>query len=976
MSARFDSFSHVISPELRSAIDRVWDAFWSEGISSPSEIIEQISYLMFLRILDDIQTTKEREAARLGEPVEDPIYPGAAQDLRWSYFTHQVPHEMLVTLRDRVFPWLQNFAPEHFTFSNHLRDARFTLPTPGLLLRVIDLLNAIRFDQDGAGADLYEYMLSRATAEGQAGQFFTPHRVIQLIIEMTEPGPEDEICDPACGAGGFLVGAAEHLSRSSASPIHNDRSNEENDGTFHGFDISRTMLRISSMNMLLRGVRHPSIRYYNSLVQSMSDNAKRYSLVLTNPPFAGSLDYEDSARDLRTIVRTKKTELLFLASSLRPLERGGRAAIIVPESVLFGSSRAHIELRRLLVERHRVDAVVKLPSTAFKPYAGVSTSILFFTKTGSGGTESVWFYEVTADGWSLDDKRGSLLVDDGVRPTPKSPSGEARQDIGSLSDVLARWTHRNTSEQKRKRTDQSFCVPKEDIAAQDYDLSLSNYRRPHTQEKQSARFDGWRLGDFAEVLAGGVGSAETGKDPNLAHASREQRVLQPSLLTSSLPDVTDLPIRTNSREPKKRLRQGDIVGRDLASTRYWTVLPGQYEGVQAGQGLLVIRLSQEVVPREYLVAYLSSPQAEQDFPRYGTIPRIRRADLQNIIIPACDGDFDSIRLASLRLTDGAKEAERVQRDLLESRTGIFGGKTSADRRVRLEQAADLSSLTAQNLRRQSDPYKGFQETYPYATARAVRKLRQSLNLGERHEAAIQCAESLIQSLGIFSLAFAAHDGRKNIPEIVEWARSVRQGGASLGHWVGVVRAVGADARETGNGAAGLADATALQKGGKGLMNDLNSLVTLRNDVRHGAGPRTRAEIEQSLEKLESTLLNSLSSSAFLARSTWVYMDRLHWLPEIGRYKISGLSLMGDHPDFEPIEFETDLPLGDSLLYMRTVQGIIPLSPFCILSDCPTCMTPELYYPDRLKSSTALLKSLDRGHELESEMVLKRLASMY
>jgi len=971
----------VLSSELKIAIDRVWDAFWSEGISSPSEIIEQISYLMFLRILDDMQTAKEREAVRSGQPVENPIYTGRTQDLRWSHFTHQAPHEMLVTLRDRVFPWMHALAPEQFTFSHHLQDARLTLPTPGLLARVIDLLDniqldGIRLDKDGVGADLYKHMLGRAAAAGHAGQFFTPHHIIQLIIEMMAPESEDQICDPACGAGGFLVGAAEYLRRSrSEPPIHNDLSNEANESMFHGFDINSTMLRISTMNMLLHGVKQPDIRYKNSLTEDTADDAQRYSLILTNPPFAGSLDYEATARDLQAIIRTKKTELLFLASSLQLLKLGGRAAIIVPEGVLFGSSRAHIELRRLLVERHRLDAVVKLPSSAFKPYAGVSTSILFFTKTNSGGTENVWFYEVTADGRSLDDERNPLLDEDKLDPTSKSPLSEVGQDGDSLSDVLARWTNRNTSERKRRRTDQSFCVPKADIAAQDYDLSLNNYRRPHTQRKQAAELDGWRLGDFAEVLAGGVGSAETAKNLNPADVSREQRVLHPSLLTSSLPDVKDLPIRANSREPKYRLREGDIVGRDLASVRYWTVLPGDYEGVQAGQGILVIRLNREVVPREYLIAYLSSPQAEQDFPRYGTIPRIRRADLENIIIPACDGDFDSIRIASMRLGEGAEEADRIQRALQESRTRIFEGKTSADRRVRLEQAADLSSLTAQNLRKQSERYKAFQETYPYAAARAVRKLEQSLNLGERHEAAIQCAESLIQSLGIFSLALASHAGRQGIPEITAWVQSVRQGGASLGHWVGVIRAVGADARESGNGAAGLADATALQKGGKGLMADLNSLVTLRNSIRHGAGPRTRAEKEHSLTKLENLLFNSLSSSAFLARSEWVYMDRLHWLPEIGRYKISGLSLMGDHPDFEPVEFETDLPLADNSLYMRTAQGIIPLSPFCILSDCPTCMTPELYYPDRLKSSMALLKSLDRGHELESEMIFKRLASM-
>jgi type I restriction enzyme M protein len=294
----------------------------------------------------------------------------------------------------------------------------------------------------------------------------------------------------------------------------------------------------------------------------------------------------------------------------------------------------------------------------------------------------------------------------------------------------------------------------------------------------------------------------------------------------------------------------------------------------------------------------------------------------------------------------------------------------------LSRLGDLSSLIAQNLRKQNEPYKVFQEAYPYAIARAVRKFKHGTTLADKHEAVIQCAESLILSLGILSLALAAHAGRKNIVEIAKWEESVQQGGVSLGHWVAVIRAVGSGSRESGDKAAGLAEATALKKGGKGLMADLDALVTLRNKIRHGAGPRTRAEIEKSLEKLEELVFNSLSSSAFLARSQWVHMDRLRWLPDIGRFQISGLSLMGDHPDFEPVDFATDRPLADNGLYVFTQQGeTIPLSPYCILNDCPACLAPELYYPDRLTNSTALLKSLDRGHELESEMVFKHLVSM-
>ena len=929
---------------------------------------------MFLRFLDDMQTAKERKAARTNSPVEDPIYTEGTQHLRWSHFVNEFPQQMLSTLRDGVFPWLHAQYWEEFAFYRDARDVRFTISTPSLLARVVDMLSEIPLNEWEIWGDFYEYMLSKIAVAGRYGQFRTPRHIVQLIIEMMAPGPADEICDPTCGTAGFLVAAAEYVNRAHIKPLAESIQYRNGNGRiFHGFDFDRTMLRIASMNMLVHGIEKPDIRYRDLLAEGTVGEAERYSMILADPPFAGSLDYEATARELLAIVKTHKTELLFIALFLRLLKTGGRAAVIVPEGALFGPTAAHKKIRRTLVEDQKLEAVVKLPSAVFKPYTGVSTSILFFTKTNSGGTDYVWFYEVIADGWSLDDKRKNLLADDKLGPAPRSVLSETDLARNNLPDVLARWTRRDASERRRRRTEQSFCVSKSDIAAQDYDLSLNCYRRLGEMEK-TLRVEGWRLGDFAKVLAGGVGSTEIDKTPMPDFADKQQRVLHPSFLMSPLPNVKDLPIRTNSREPKYRLRQGDVVGRDLASNRYWTVLPDEYEGVQAGQGILVIRLTREVIPVEYLAAYLSSPQAERDFPRYGVIPRIRRADLENITIPACEGDFESIRAAISRLEEGAYEADRVQRALRESRISIFEAATKHERRIQLEQAGDFSSLIAQNLRKQNEPYKVFQEAYPYGTARAVRKFKHSTTLAEKHEAVIQCSESLILSLGILSLAFAAHAGRQNLAEIAEWVESVRHGGPSLGHWVKVIKAVGADARESGDRAAGLAEATVLKKGGKGLTADLGALVTLRNKIRHGAGPRTRAEIEKSLERLEHLVFSSLSSSAFLARSQWVHIDRLRWLPEVGRHQVSGLSLMGDHPDFEPVDFETDRPLADNSLYVFTQQGeIVPLSPFCILSDCPACLAPELYYPDRLTSSTAQLKSLDRGHELESDMIFKQLS---
>src|SRR5215471_1474693 len=474
----------MITGALKSQVDRLWDAFWAGGIANPLEVIEQITYLLFIRRLDAIQTAKEHKAARTGKPIENPIYaPGDEQRLRWSRFTNEHPEAMLTIVRDGVFPWLRSLRGEDSTYAHHMRDARFTIPTANLLTKVVDLLDDIPVSERDTAGDLYEYMLGKIATAGQNGQFRTPRHIIQLMVAMTAPGPSDEICDPACGTAGFLMEAARFISREHADALLDFAQRAHfNHSMFHGFDFDNTMLRIASMNMLLHEVEQPDIRYRDSLAESAAGEAERYSLVLANPPFAGSLDYETTAKDLQAIVKTKKTELLFLALFLRLLKPGGRAAVIVPDGVLFGSTKAHKDIRRLLVEGHKLDAVVKLPAGVFKPYAGVSTAILCFTKTNSGGTDSVWFYEVTADGYSLDDKRTQLLPDDKMGPTPVVPLGEADHQKNNLPDVRARWARRNGSEHARQPTEQSFCVSKDDLVAQEYDLSINRYKEIEDQE--------------------------------------------------------------------------------------------------------------------------------------------------------------------------------------------------------------------------------------------------------------------------------------------------------------------------------------------------------------------------------------------------------------------------------------------------------------------------------------------------------------
>lgn len=461
----------MITGDLKSKIDRVWDAFWAGGISNPLEVIEQITYLLFIRRLDDLQRQAEKKAQITGEGIENPRFLPGQEHLRWSRFREQDPQTMFQTVSQEVFPFLQSLGTsvngEESTYSEHMRDARFTIPSANLLSRVVDMLAEIPMDNRDTNGDIYEYLLSKLSTAGRNGQFRTPRHIIQTMVAMMDPKPGDSLCDPACGTAGFLVAASEHVRDKYPDAMFDaEQRHQFHHGMFHGYDFDSTMLRIGSMNMLQHGVESPDIRYRDSLSEGAAEDTSTYSMILANPPFAGSLDYESTSKDLQRVVKTKKTELLFLALFLKLLKPGGRAAVIVPDGVLFGSSKAHKDLRRAIVEEQKLDAVVKLPSGVFKPYAGVSTAILFFTKTESGGTEDVWFYDVHADGFSLDDKRAEVKEND-------------------LPDLLERWNQRGEpSETERARTEQSFLVPKAEIVEQDYDLSINRYKEVVYEEEE------------------------------------------------------------------------------------------------------------------------------------------------------------------------------------------------------------------------------------------------------------------------------------------------------------------------------------------------------------------------------------------------------------------------------------------------------------------------------------------------------------
>ncbi len=466
----------MITGELKAKVDNIWNTMWSGGISNPLSVIEQLTYLLFIKRLDELHTLKESKAARTAKPIEEPLFAPDQDAIRWSRFRETAPEKMFATVRDEVFPFVKTLGQRGkggrergSTYAHHMRDALFMMPTPRVLANVVDQLDGIDMADSDTKGDLYEYMLGKIATAGQNGQFRTPRHIIKLMVDMTAPTPKDVICDPACGTAGFLITAAEYLVEHDSETIYKDAATRRrfNEGTFHGYDFDSTMLRIGSMNMLLHGAENPDVRYRDSLSQpdDDDDDAEKYSLILANPPFAGSLDYESTAKDLQQIVKTKKTELLFLALFLRLLQTGGRAAVIVPDGVLFGSSKAHRTLRRILVEEQKLDAVVSMPSGVFRPYAGVSTAILVFTKTNSGGTDDVWFYNMQADGYSLDDKR-----------TPQP-------DKNDLADILTRWRNREM-ERKRARTDQSFLVPKAEIAGNDYNLAINRYKEVQYEEEE------------------------------------------------------------------------------------------------------------------------------------------------------------------------------------------------------------------------------------------------------------------------------------------------------------------------------------------------------------------------------------------------------------------------------------------------------------------------------------------------------------
>lgn len=462
----------MITGELKNKIDSLWDIFAAGGLVNPLEVIEQITYLMFIHDLDDADNIRAKESAMLGLPFKsifaDEIEIGdrkiVGTQLKWSVFHDFPAAKMYTIMQEWVFPFIKTLhSDKNSAYSKYMDDAIFKLPTPLVLSKVVDSLDEIYRlmseikDVDIRG-DVYEYLLSKIAQSGLNGQFRTPRHIIRMMVELMKPQPDDVICDPACGTSGFLVTAGEYLKEKYKEEIFFNKDKKEHymSQMFFGYDMDRTMLRIGAMNMMTHGVDSPFIEYRDSLSDQNEDKNK-FSLILANPPFKGSLDAESVSGDLLKVCKTKKTELLFLALFLRMLDMGGRCACIVPDGVLFGSSTAHKAIRKAIIEENRLEAIISMPSGVFKPYAGVSTGIMIFTKTGHGGTDKVWFYDMTADGFSLDDKRTPITDND-------------------IPDIIERF-HNRDKETDRERTEKSFFVPKDEIVENDYDLSINKYKK-------------------------------------------------------------------------------------------------------------------------------------------------------------------------------------------------------------------------------------------------------------------------------------------------------------------------------------------------------------------------------------------------------------------------------------------------------------------------------------------------------------------
>lgn len=465
----------MITGEIKNKIDQIWDTFFVAGITNPITVLEQMTYIFFMKMLDDKQLQEEENARDWGAEVENPTFPAGQlwvnpeavseeekagipyENLRWHVFKNFGSDNMFKIVRQSVFEFIKHIGTgEESAYSRYMKSAIFLIPNARTLTKVVDGVDSLDMNNRDAMGDVYEYILGKMAASGTNGQFRTPRHIIRMIVELMEPTPQDYICDPAMGSAGFLVEAVKYIKENHKMAMYDSGGVQHiKTSLINGYDTDQTMLRIGAMNLLLHDISSPNLAWRDSLSEQNEDQ-NCYSLIMANPPFAGSLDKGNVNKKILAYANTSKTELLFLAQFVRSLEIGGRCASIVPDGVLFGTSKAHVAIRKEIVDNQQLRAVISMPSGVFKPYAGVSTAVLVFTKTNSGGTDKVWFYDMKADGFSLDDKRSEILEND-------------------IPDIVSRF-HNLKAEETRTRYEQSFFVPVEEIRQKDYDLSINKYK--------------------------------------------------------------------------------------------------------------------------------------------------------------------------------------------------------------------------------------------------------------------------------------------------------------------------------------------------------------------------------------------------------------------------------------------------------------------------------------------------------------------
>lgn len=460
----------MITGEVKNQIDQIWDTFFVAGVTNPITVLEQMTYIFFMKMLDDKQLQEEDNARDFDSEVKNPTFPAGQmwlnpdtnqevpyESMRWSVFRNTGSENMYNMIRQNVFEFIKHIGTgEESAYSRYMKTAIFLVPNARTLTKIVDGVDALDMNNRDAMGDVYEYILGKMAASGTNGQFRTPRHIIRMIVEMMEPTPQDYICDPAMGSAGFLVEAVKYIKEHYETAFYAaEEAHHIKTSMINGYDTDQTMLRIGAMNLMLHDVTAPELAWKDSLSEQNEDQGC-YSLIMANPPFAGSLDKGNVNKKILAYANTTKTELLFLAQFVRSLELGGRCASIVPDGVLFGTSKAHVAIRKEIVEKQQLRAVISMPSGVFKPYAGVSTAVLIFTKTNYGGTDKVWFYDMKADGFSLDDKRSPIADND-------------------IPDVVARFKNLE-AEASRTRKEQSFFVPVEEIIANDYDLSINKYK--------------------------------------------------------------------------------------------------------------------------------------------------------------------------------------------------------------------------------------------------------------------------------------------------------------------------------------------------------------------------------------------------------------------------------------------------------------------------------------------------------------------